>query len=42
MTKNQEMPSASSRIPTAVGNLVVVLSVDLLRAALNDGGLVRS
>ncbi|MDX1638755.1 MAG: hypothetical protein R3281_12350 [Balneolaceae bacterium] len=42
MATNQGMPSASSRIPTAVENLVVALSVDLLQAELDDRGLARS
>ncbi|MDX1639861.1 MAG: hypothetical protein R3281_18010 [Balneolaceae bacterium] len=42
MAKNQGMPYASSRISTAVEYLMVVLSVDLLRAEPDDRGLARS
>ncbi|MDX1639140.1 MAG: hypothetical protein R3281_14335 [Balneolaceae bacterium] len=42
MATNQGMPFASSRIPTAVGNLAVTLAVELLRAELNGSSLARS
>ncbi|MDX1638602.1 MAG: hypothetical protein R3281_11580 [Balneolaceae bacterium] len=40
MATNQGMPSASSRTP--IRDLVVAVSVDLLRAELNGNGLARS
>ncbi|MDX1638681.1 MAG: hypothetical protein R3281_11975 [Balneolaceae bacterium] len=42
MAKNREIASVSSRIPTAVGNLAVALSADLLHVEINGSGLTRS
>ncbi|MDX1638363.1 MAG: hypothetical protein R3281_10365 [Balneolaceae bacterium] len=40
MAKNRGMPSGSSRI--LIRDLVVALSVDMLRVVLNGSGLARS
>ncbi|MDX1638670.1 MAG: hypothetical protein R3281_11920 [Balneolaceae bacterium] len=42
MATNQGMSSVSSRIQTAIGNLVVALSVDLLHATISGSSLARS